>query len=1632
MVCIQLCSTFASSHQQSSSVYSRAQDIYNTLSSSESSTLSKSADIAAAQQPALLRASRTTWKLAEQQFDDDETINADKFINNPLFTTSSTSSDDISDPEFLYKAHHENREVPSYIQPDFRYHAESNEQRTRRMHTQAVESGANAFASRQPSTLVESQIINEDINVVANIEGMTNIQDVVRPSPTIAIGLDHYVQTINNAFAIFDKHTNKMVSGPHHINVLFSGFEPDCLYNDMDTEPTVVFDHDANRWIFSKFSTMTAEQQQAKASPFRHHICIAVSTTELPTSAFVRYAFGFHHRVAEPKLHVYPPLYYVLTVSAWADDWSDFLGAQVCGLNRALLTSAATEGNLIWCSELIADSRTIRSIDWAGQIFPLAPQFVPLFALGIDPFLQPYPSVFDSLLQYTLHINWEFPYQSYVKLSNVISIPAVNFPCPHLHGECAPQPRAAQDVAGHFLSFGARIPSFSLSYRVLGSIAEPTEILVLNHATEIRPATSDAARDNIIGLRWIELRRNQPKFISRSQIFVDGGRVPENINFNVHASGIYEDQTDILSSVSSTAAERKLAAMSRLLGSVSIDSHGNMMLGYVATSTEVSPSLRVAFRAFGENNFHTDTLVIEGQGSSFFPSSSKYNAGQAIEYGFHTVATVDPVDDCTLYVSGSYQNGYDYSKVSTRIFAARFSSCRSITSPSLPDGVFMHFRQSDNIPGYVTLQYYSKYVSYEAYKPNPVVNSDDFFIPDPFVTPEPEYSHLPSGSHQRSVSMWIFVEEQHFTAPHNIPLISFDGDQKAACTNNREFTLILSDGHLCFQSCALLICGPVLPAPGHFAHLSAVYHDDTLELYVNANRQTIKIVSDLRLNTEGSVINIGKRASKCCDPTFVGFMTQLNIWNRSLTYDEVVQDFSVGVYRPYDLHKLFFPGMTVVNAKTSPISTAHHYDDGTAMNLPSLGTDESTAYSIRYAAAGNLKKDLLASYIGSSQGNNIVNDVTGNGFDGTFSNGFVRSHAFVWPIHIPTHVEQNSVITTTLRLSSHLLSFSKKILDDVRTEVLASGMTFDATELSSTVLKVSFVVEPLDFSFGFNAADFRFEPSEITFTPNTGIAANVDFHVNGSLGSYRVRYVVDGSPEMVSLFSAPLTNEFVIQPTTCSPATITTVAGRPSAAIVELDTTQVTPSVPASFGSHVHSVLAPRSFSFASTPAEDFFDVQQAKTANTYNFKPSVTLSFDSSLNAYYYQIYSTCSWASYPQRIRPTYSSASSKTPMLMPVSRVSMFGRFVDQYYVPSVDSYVHTGPIRPTVRVNAVNSTLDVLYASWPSVANAFSTYPGSSNYVDPTTYAGFVGITKYTVEITTVPPTKTSTYDVVVDQSLTGQQLANTLWVIQLHNSSTPNAYDNLVENTASKTLRIQRFNQVLLDGHLYYVRVLPITAHGPAAQPGTASNVDAHTQVANILAVKLNPTFMHLQPSFHPRYYNYTLYFAPSHIQVSPSQFVFQPYFFIRPGTFHQLFKLEQVIDRENQVYGLPKWYSVDPNVHTNGDNDDISPLVEFEQTGYIRVATPPVFIRNPPVTNQGETSVDLLNEQFEFVLTSYAKDPSVVRRYTFNVVLNGEFRGGQLPESLGGQISAASSSSSIIIFMTTIMTIIISMFLQYI
>jgi hypothetical protein len=349
------------------------------------------------------------------------------------------------------------------------------------------------------------------------------------------VGPNHYVQTVNTDFAVFNK-AGTAIYGPVPIRTLWSGFGGDCQTNN-DGDPVVVYDPIANRWVISQFSITGAN---GTTRPFLQ--CVAVSQTPDPTGAYYRYSFPYTGFNDYPKLGVWPDGYYV-TFNMFNASGTSFLGGKVCAYDRSrmLLGLSATQQ----CFNTSVLFGGLLPADLDGARLPPAGAPNPVVALG---------AAANQLAVWKFHTDWTTPANTTFTGPTTLGTAAFSEAC-GFSGTCIPQ------SGGELLdSLGDRL-MYRLAYR---NFADGHQSLVVNHSI-----TAGAS----VGVRWYELRLDGA---GNPSLFQQGTYAPDN-NYRWMGS-IAQDRDGNMAlgfSVSSSVLKPQIHYTGRLAG----DPAGQMTLG---------------------------------------------------------------------------------------------------------------------------------------------------------------------------------------------------------------------------------------------------------------------------------------------------------------------------------------------------------------------------------------------------------------------------------------------------------------------------------------------------------------------------------------------------------------------------------------------------------------------------------------------------------------------------------------------------------------------------------------------------------------------------------------------------------------------------------------------------------------------------------------------------------------------------------------------------------------------------------------------------------------------------------------------------------------------------------------------
>jgi len=291
------------------------------------------------------------------------------------------------------------------------------------------------------------------------------------------VGLNHYMQTINTTYAIYNK-SGALVAGPTNMNLLFNGVTGSSC-NDGD--PIVLYDEQASRWFAGEFSICGNND----------YMLIAVSTTNDPTGTWYAYSFDVADMPDYEKFGIWRDGYYMGTNNSSGNDIYVFERSQM--LNG--LTAQMVAFNNAWRPTTIDGFMCVPPVDNDGTF---APTSAPGLFITIND--DAIGGGTDQLWIYELAVNWTTPASSTFTRTQQLNVAAFdsNF---GTDWDNIAQPGTSRQLDA--------IPQVIMNvpqYRNFGTY----QTIVCCHTVDVD--NSDHA-----GIRWYELRKTTGSWSIRQQ-----------------------------------------------------------------------------------------------------------------------------------------------------------------------------------------------------------------------------------------------------------------------------------------------------------------------------------------------------------------------------------------------------------------------------------------------------------------------------------------------------------------------------------------------------------------------------------------------------------------------------------------------------------------------------------------------------------------------------------------------------------------------------------------------------------------------------------------------------------------------------------------------------------------------------------------------------------------------------------------------------------------------------------------------------------------------------------------------------------------------------------------------------------
>jgi hypothetical protein len=446
------------------------------------------------------------------------------------------------------------------------------------------------------------------------------------------VGRDHYIQAVNDAYAVYDKTGTLLASFTE--NQLWSNSGANPCNGNSQGDPVVLYDQLADRWILTHFAF--AIQANKPASPF--YECIAVSKTSDPIAG----GWWLYPLRMDPGGTGLPPVGALNDYPKFGI-WTDCL---FMAANEFRMPSGAFVGTA-FASFSLSDLESGATLTWGlGFINNTRNPFtmIPSNLLGSSPGALPpagTPNYFvsESQLAFSFEVRKFAPGANCGgggTLSGPTQVSQASYSA--IPGTNVPQPNTTNLLD----SLGDRLMQ-KVQYRKVGS----AESLWVVHTV------SDSGSPN--KLQW-------------AQIDVTG------------------------STIATTPVQQQEyapdTALHRWMGSLAVDGQGNMAVGY-STSNGTSPnfpSIAYSGRLVSDplNQLpQSEVQMIAGAGSQ----TNSCGGAPCHRWGDYTAMSVDPADDCTFWYTNEYYSSQTNGTVGnwqTLIGSFKFPSCGAVSPTSTP------------------------------------------------------------------------------------------------------------------------------------------------------------------------------------------------------------------------------------------------------------------------------------------------------------------------------------------------------------------------------------------------------------------------------------------------------------------------------------------------------------------------------------------------------------------------------------------------------------------------------------------------------------------------------------------------------------------------------------------------------------------------------------------------------------------------------------------------------------------------------------------------------------------------------------------------------------------------------------
>src|SRR6266567_4866740 len=415
------------------------------------------------------------------------------------------------------------------------------------------------------------------------------------------VGPNHYVQSVNVVFQVFDKNGNTL-SGPTTFDSFFLplGNSTPCGNNQNQGDPFVFYDQIADRWVITDFAFPSFP-----GNSFWE--CIGVSQTGDPVAGgWFLYALQVDPANPTflgdyPKLALWPDAYY-LSMNLFSPAFS---GVRVYALDRASMISGGPTNAVGFTIGLagVGDSYSLQPAGFrTGNPPPAGRQE---FFLAVD-------AQFPGITQTQVH-GWLFHVDFVNSANSTFGVGPDHTP----NGEITVNPfvEAWTNTTYNLVpQLGTTQKLDTLGDKIM------TPLLYQN-----RNGTESLWADQTVMLNY----PNGPTVVRWYQFDVSGGIIPaipvQQQDWSNGNDGLW-----------------------RWMPSIAVDQNGNTAIGYSTSSPSIYASIRYAGR------LASDPLNDLGQGEAIMTNGGGAQLHSAGRWGDYTMTTIDPADGISFWHTNEY------------------------------------------------------------------------------------------------------------------------------------------------------------------------------------------------------------------------------------------------------------------------------------------------------------------------------------------------------------------------------------------------------------------------------------------------------------------------------------------------------------------------------------------------------------------------------------------------------------------------------------------------------------------------------------------------------------------------------------------------------------------------------------------------------------------------------------------------------------------------------------------------------------------------------------------------------------------------------------------------------------------